>query len=229
MALLSDRHTCVTFDRRQMSNSQVEVNKTMSYPQQARDVAAVIRATGNTSSIIFGSSLGGIIAFQFAIDHPEMVVDLIAHEAPTFNLLSDASQLLDTFIALYEQYKLEGLDAIMPTFSKGFIGLDDESVPPTAAPDPRNPKNQWENEMLPAFYYPDLRKLVNNKISVGVMVGARSKDAWYARATIEQQKVMGCLHSVVPGHHQGFESEPDAFLPAMLEMMSKLRERRSTD
>jgi pimeloyl-ACP methyl ester carboxylesterase len=39
--------------------------------KQARDIAAVIKALGFEKAILFGSSLGGIIGFQFAVDFPE--------------------------------------------------------------------------------------------------------------------------------------------------------------
>lgn len=73
-----------------MSASTCKVDRILSPIQQARDVAAIIEALGYAKSIVFGSSLGGIIAFQFAIDFAEMVDHLICHEAPTFSLLPDA-------------------------------------------------------------------------------------------------------------------------------------------
>lgn len=50
---------------------------------------------GFNKSITFGSSSGGIFGFQFAYDFPQMVDNLIAHEAPTSYLLPDASEIFN--------------------------------------------------------------------------------------------------------------------------------------
>ncbi|KAK3901103.1 Alpha/Beta hydrolase protein, partial [Staphylotrichum tortipilum] len=81
MAAFSNRFTCATFDRRQMSASQVPVNKRLSPPQKARDIRAVIAALGFDKATLFGSSSGGIFALQFAHDFPSMVEHVVAHEA----------------------------------------------------------------------------------------------------------------------------------------------------
>lgn len=229
MAALSDKFTCVTFDRRQMSASQVKVNKKLSPPQQARDIRAVIKAMGCEKSIIFGSSSGGIFAFQFAHDFPEMVDHLIAHEAPLINLLPDASAMFEWFLHLMEVYETRGLDAAASEFSAKLIGYDDEGVPKTVPPGPENPRNFWDNEFpILLGYVPNLWRLVENKTSIGVMKGVRCKDAFFARATEEQAKILGCPKMVVPGHHQGFEVETEEFVPYLLEMLDTLEKRRSS-
>lgn len=98
LALVSDTYTCATFDRRQMTNSPAKINKVFNPPQQVRDIIAIIKALGFEKAIIFGSSLGGILGFQLAIDHPEVVEHLIAHEAPTANLIPKYSQIYECFI-----------------------------------------------------------------------------------------------------------------------------------
>lgn len=227
MSLISDKYTCVTFDRRQMSASTCKVNKRLSLPQQARDVAAVIKAMNFGKSIIFGSSLGGIIAFQFAIDFPEMVDHLTAHEAPTFSLLPDATKTYELLSSFYDLYLSSGLQAAATSFRATFVGYDDESVPPTQPPEPHNPINFWQNEFYPAsFYSPDLRKIAKNGTSVAVIAGRRSRDAWYARTTIEQADILGCVRIVAPGHHQGFEAEPEEFYPVFLKLLEDLKEKK---
>ncbi|KAK4158067.1 Alpha/Beta hydrolase protein [Chaetomidium leptoderma] len=229
MAALSDRYTCVTFDRRQMSASQVEASKMrrLSPPQQARDIRAVIRAIGFDKSIVFGSSSGGIFAFQFALDFPEMVDHLISHEAPTLTLLPDASALFESYIHLLDLYDTGGLQAASAEFGKSLIGYDDEGVPKTTPPGPENPANFWRYEfpMLVGFS-PNLWRVRQNGTSVGLMRGVRSRDASYARATYEQEKILGCLRMDVPGHHQGFEVETGEFLPCFLDMLDQLEKKR---
>jgi pimeloyl-ACP methyl ester carboxylesterase len=226
IALFSDKYTCMTFDRRQMSASQVKVNKMFSHTQAARDVKAIIQAMGFKKSIIFGNSLGGIIAFQFAIDFPEMVDHLISHEAPTFGLLPDASALYDYFCSLYELSKTS-IPAAAEKFETILIGYNDEGVPATTPPEPENRINFWENEVLPiSLYTPDLRRIVENGTSVGLMFGERSRDALCVQTTVEQEKILGCLRMMVPGHHPGFEVEAGLFAPKFSEMIEILERKR---
>ncbi|KAH7369365.1 Alpha/Beta hydrolase protein [Plectosphaerella cucumerina] len=228
IAALSDKFTGVTFDRRQMSASQVKVNKRLSPPQQARDIRAIIKAMGFDKAIIFGSSAGGLFALQFANDFPEMVDRLISHEAGLISLLPDSSELFEWGLHLLEIRDTQGIDQAAAEFAKKLIGYTDEGVPATVPPGPENPRNFWEYE-FPIYvgYTPNLFRVKENKVSVGVMRGIRCKDAFYARAVDEQAKILGCPHAVVPGHHQGFESETEAFVPALLEMLDTLEKRKS--
>lgn len=134
IAASSDRFTCVTFARRQMSASQVKVNKRISPPQQARDIRAIIKAVGFDRSILFGSSLGGILAFQFALDFPEMVDRLISHEAGIISLLPDASDMFEWFLHLIEVYETSGLEQVAAEFEVRLTGNDDEGIPRTVPP-----------------------------------------------------------------------------------------------
>lgn len=228
MAALSDRFTCVTFDRRQMSASKVKVNKKLNPPQQARDIRAVIQAMGFDKSILFGSSSGGIFAFQFAHDFPHMVDHLIAHEAPTITLLPDASDAVEQFLHLLEVYETQGWQQAAQEFGAMLIGYDDEGIPPTVPPEPENPRNFWDNEFpILLGYTPNFWRLRENKTSIGVMRAVRCKDAFYARTPVEQAKVLDCPMFVVPGHHQGFEVETEEFLPYFLDMLDTLEKKRS--
>ena len=229
MAALSANFTCATFDRRQMSASQVKVNKKLSPPQQARDIRAVITALGFDKSIIFGSSSGGLFSFQFAHDFPDMVDRLIAHEAPSFSLLPDATEVYEWFYHLMGVYENQGLEQAAKEFRVKLIGHDDEGIPKTVSPEPENPRNFWDNEFVMLMgYTPNLWRLKENKTSIGVMRGVRCKDALFARTPVEQAKILDCPLAVVPGHHQGFEVETKEFVPYLLEMLDTLEKNRSS-
>jgi pimeloyl-ACP methyl ester carboxylesterase len=229
MTALSDRYTCVTFDRRQMSASQVKVNKKLSPPQQARDIRAIIQALSFEKSILFGSSSGGIFALQFAHDFPEMVDHLISHEAATVTLLPDASEIFEWFLHLLEVYETQGLEQAASEFEEKLIGYDDEGIPRPMKPEPENVRNFWDNEFPSLLgYVPNLWRLKENRISVGVMRGVRCRDAFYARATEEQATILDCPRMVVPGHHEGFQCETKEFLPYFFEMLDTLEKNRGS-
>ena len=228
IAALSGSFTCATFDRRQMSSSRVAVNKRMSPPQQARDVRAVITALGFEKAVVFGSSSGGIFAIQFAHDFPDMVDHCIAHEAPLTILLPDASELTDWYTHLIHVHRTQGMGQAAKEFEAMLVGYDDETVPKVQSPEPENKINFWENEIEPLNgYAPNLWRIKENRVSIGVMRGNKSKDAPYARAVDEQAKVLNCPRIMVPGAHQGFENETEAFVPVFLDFLRILEERRA--
>lgn len=228
MGALSDAYTCVTFDRRQMSASKVKVHRRINPYQQVRDVLAIVKALGFEKSIFFGSSLGGLLAFMLAIDHPEKVEHLIAHEAPTYTLLPDAEMVVEAILGFLEIRDEHGVPAAGRAFHEKFlVGYEDEGLPPLPPPPPEDAVNNWTNEIgIFSFPVPDLRRIVENGTSVGLMTAVRSRDAWYARATYEQEKILGCLRMDVPGHHQGFQAETEAFLPSLVQMLELLEQRK---
>ncbi|KAJ4248355.1 hypothetical protein NW762_012684 [Fusarium torreyae] len=227
IAALSSQFTCATFDRRQMSASQVPINKRLSPPQQARDIRAVIKALGFEKAIVFGSSSGGIFGFQLAHDFPEIVDHLISHEAPTCILLPDASDVTDWMLHLIEVFQTQGIDQAAKEFGAKLIGYDDEGIPKTVPPGPENVRNFWEHEFSALVgYCPNLFRVKDHKVSVGVMRGVRCKDAFYARAVEEQARILDCPKLVVPGHHEGFDVETTEFVLALLQLLDTLESRR---
>lgn len=226
MAALASQFTCATFDRRQMSASKADVNRRMNPPQQARDVLAIIKQLGFEKSILFGSSAGGIIAFQFALDYPEAVDRLISHEAGTAMLLPDASELFEWVLHVYEIKESQGYLAAQAEFETRLLAYDTEGIPKCAKPEEHNVENFWENEILVlSLFTPNLCRLKELGVKVGLMTGVRSRGAFYVRTVYEQKKILGCLRMEVPGHHQGFEAEVEDFLPYFMDMLKVLDEK----
>jgi pimeloyl-ACP methyl ester carboxylesterase len=188
---------------------------------------AVIHALGFSKAVIFASSGGGVISFQLAINHPEVVEHLICHEAPTMNLLPEASEIFGEALRWMEVYRNEGMGAAQKEFGAMFRGIPLEGAKETVPPEPENFVNFWENEfMVLTFFTPDLRRLVEERVSVGVMAGKESRDAWYVQTTVEQAKILGCPRFEVPGNHHVFEIEVEKFVPHLLKMIETLEERR---
>ena len=117
MDILSARYTCATFDRSGVSSSILEEPaRPLSPPQQARDIFAVINALGFKKAMVFGNSLGGVLGFQLAIDHPEIVDHLICHEAPSIMLLPDSSERFERILTLQRIAQKEGLQAAFEAY-----------------------------------------------------------------------------------------------------------------
>jgi pimeloyl-ACP methyl ester carboxylesterase len=230
MAALSDRFTCATFDRRGMSGSKFDVKRRMNTPQQVRDVVAVIKAVGFEKAIIFGSSAGGILGVGLAVEYPDMVDHLITHESPIFNITPGYSKLFEWFLHILDVRDSQGWKAAHSMFIGEFVGLETAEEwrnKPRAITSEANQEQylMYELESWLAFS-PDLSRVKANGTSMGVMRGVGSGDAFYAKATEDLARFMECPKYDVPGHHGGFESETEAFLPHLFKMLDELEERR---
>jgi hypothetical protein len=86
-----------------------------------------------------------------------------------------------------------------------------------------NLHNWFRNEFLVmTLYCPDLRRIVHNKVSVAMMAGEKSKDAFFARTSIGQAEAI-----VVPGNHFGFTFEAEAFTLVLIETLDMLEKRKN--
>jgi pimeloyl-ACP methyl ester carboxylesterase len=228
MGILSSQYTVATFDRRQMSASQVKgPSKKFNPAQQARDIIAIMKAIGHQTTSIYASSGGGIIAFQMAVSYPTTLEQVVCYETPTTSLLSakESTDLMDFFFKLEDIYREGGVKPTMEAFvEKIMVGMEDGL--PRQRPEPGNPINQFENEMAMGLYCPDLMKIKLNGTSVAVGFGTKSEGAMYKRTVLEQAKRLGCEAVEFPGHHQGFETQPDEYAPVLVALLKRLEAKR---
>lgn len=83
MAVLSEDYTVVAMDLRGYNLSDApEGVQNYTMPLLVSDVAAVIRATGNERAVVVGHDWGAGIAWQFAMNKPEMTERLIILSVP---------------------------------------------------------------------------------------------------------------------------------------------------
>lgn len=95
--LLADEFTVVTYDRRGNSRSKRPVGWTStSVGEQADDAAALVEALGLAPTVIFGASVGGLIALDLIIRHPQLVRACILQEPSIFFVLPDPTAELAT-------------------------------------------------------------------------------------------------------------------------------------
>ena len=83
MAALSDRYQCVAIDQRGYNLSDKPKGvENYRMPLLVGDVAAVIQSLGRDKAIIVGHDWGGMVAWNFALMHPEMTDKLIILDLP---------------------------------------------------------------------------------------------------------------------------------------------------
>ena len=74
--VLTKHHRTIAFDNRGIGQSDVPPG-VYSIPRMASDAAAVLDAAGVASAHVFGVSMGGMIAQEFALQYPKRVRSLI--------------------------------------------------------------------------------------------------------------------------------------------------------
>jgi pimeloyl-ACP methyl ester carboxylesterase len=83
MAALSDKYQCVAIDQRGYNLSDKPKGvENYRLPLLVGDVAAVIKSLGRDKAIIVGHDWGGMVAWNFAMMHPEMTDKLVILNLP---------------------------------------------------------------------------------------------------------------------------------------------------
>ena len=209
----------------------------------ARDVHAIITHLGFEKACVFGSSMGGIIAFQFAIQFPQYVDKLIVHEAPTMVLLpgSEGIKWIDWAFSVFQTYRMSGPRKAMLEFLSMTVGWKSKAsgegaeIPPLEIEDEieMDRDHEWwfEYEFMLTVYTPNLLGLkrhldgkYKDKMSVAVTMGKESGNAPYARTTYVHRNILGCRHFSWPGGHLFYAVDPEEFVKTILDTFKKLDE-----
>jgi hypothetical protein len=146
------------------------------------------------------------------------------------HLSPEYPERFEWFLRVLEIRDTEGWRAAQDFFIADFVGLETEEEwrqKPRAVTSEANQIQYmcYELESLMAYSL-NFETVKNNGTSYGVMRGVGSGDAFYAESMEDVARVMDCPKYDVPGHHGGFESETEAFVPYFLKMLDELESRR---
>ena len=126
---------------------------------------------------------------------------------------------------MLETYRTQGSAAAGMKFFKQLKG--DKILPRKSVPDAEDSENFWAREYLQfTIYCPDLRKIVENGVSIAVAAGRLSADAFYARTTVPQAEILGCERFLLPGNHNGYDYEPEAFAAALVDAYKRMEKAK---
>jgi pimeloyl-ACP methyl ester carboxylesterase len=130
-ARLSDRYTCVRYDRRGYSRS-TRGAVTDTDAVHADDAAALIAALELAPCLVVGSSSGAAIAVDVTLRHPRLLRGVVLSEPPLFSVCPDAGQALMSEVgprideAMAAGGLPEGVDAFMSTVCPGLWSIVDD-------------------------------------------------------------------------------------------------------
>ncbi len=206
---LAGTYAVLTYDRRDPGTD-------FDMGQQARDAAAVIRAArpARPRAAVFGQGAGGSVAFELAAQVPDAVTELVVHEAPAITLLPDAPKWLALARKVRATHERDGLAAAL-----ALAGLSAADFPDTAAAE------LFLAREFPAvvLHTPDLDAVRRTGIPVVTAAGEASRDTCLEQSARIQAEHLACRYTRFPGGHHGFESDVDAFAPALCTTLARLR------
>jgi pimeloyl-ACP methyl ester carboxylesterase len=111
---LIGRFTVLTYDRRGMSRSKINVpNESLTIATHSDDAHRLLAELTNKPAFVFGNSIGALIGLDLVARHPEQVALFVAHEPPAFELLPEGER--NRAIRLQEEaeeaFRREGIEA----------------------------------------------------------------------------------------------------------------------
>jgi pimeloyl-ACP methyl ester carboxylesterase len=244
--LLAKDHTVVTYDPHGLGQSVTDEPSDLVTPEvEANDLAQIIDAVGGGPADVFGTSGGAVAGLALAVNHPDKVGTLIAHEPPVGELLPDAAQARKAVDEIEEAYRAHGSGAAWGKFISLVMHngpIPDDGPPPAtwpppgmelpedAAPPEPSAKQQADDEtfflrMLKPFtrYQPPIEALRSGPARVVVGVGATSGAEMARRSADALAERLGQTAIPFPGEHGGFMSDPPAFATAIREVLAQGR------
>ncbi|HET6317573.1 MAG TPA: alpha/beta fold hydrolase [Chloroflexota bacterium] len=134
--LLSDRYTVVTYDPRGNSRSELDgPPDDLRAAVHADDASRLLTAFTREPTYVFGSSGGAVVGLALAVEHPEQVRTLIAHEPPVTELLPEREHNRAVWQDIHETYRREGTGPAMARFLAS-AGLNGRQPAPEHPTDP---------------------------------------------------------------------------------------------
>lgn len=130
-ARLSNRYTCVRYDRRGYSRS-TRGSATVTDALHADDAAALIEALGLAPCLVVGSSSGAAITVDVALRHAPLLRGVVLSEPPLFSVYPDAGQALMSEVgpgldeAMATGGPPAGVDEFMSTVCPGLWSIVDD-------------------------------------------------------------------------------------------------------
>jgi pimeloyl-ACP methyl ester carboxylesterase len=114
---LAADHTVITYDRRANSRSPRPSGwATTSIEEQVTDAAALLEPL-SAPALVFGSSVGAVIALELARTRPELVTRALLHEMPLMSVLEDPAPVAAAIGAILEPaFARGGPDAALEAF-----------------------------------------------------------------------------------------------------------------
>jgi pimeloyl-ACP methyl ester carboxylesterase len=221
---LVDAYRVVTYDRRGLSRSTLtdETNHP-TLETHSEDAHHLLAMVTTEPALVFGASLGAVIALDLTARYPDQVHTLVAHEPASPELLSEAERngALLTHARVEETFHREGVAAAMvKMLAVAGTGFHDRE------PDLELPKRddqamaRMASNMTFFLTYdagaahrfkPDIAALRRAPTRIVPAAGQTSGDTWPRHSAMALAAQLGTDLEEFPGNHSGPMFRPRAF------------------
>lgn len=225
--LLASDYTVLCPDPRAHGRSTVtDVDKDSTPELRADDLARVITHIGQGPAVVLGSSGGAITGLALAIDRPELVSTLIAHEPPLRELLDDRAELkarTDEIVTVYNTGDVIGAFRLFGAMTG--LSMPEEMLEQMfgGERDPRSIASDdffYRHELhATSGWQPSLDALRATPTTIVIGIGDESAGQFCDRTSRALGVELGIEPTSFPGGHAGFMEQPDAFAERVREVI----------
>jgi pimeloyl-ACP methyl ester carboxylesterase len=225
-------HTVLTYDRRGLSRSTMDdPARGVTTAGHADDVHRLLAALTDEPVLMLGASLGAVIGCHLAVDHPEQVRVLIAHEPVAPRLLRDDErahherELAD----IQRTYRRAGLPAAIREVAT-VLGIDpaNQDAEPDLTPQPMTAQRIANFDF---FLTHDLTAVRHDTLDVAALahsptrivpaVGRATPHAVFDhRCALALADRLGTGIAEFPGGHNGNTTHPVAYATRIREVLA---------
>jgi pimeloyl-ACP methyl ester carboxylesterase len=218
---LEDAYTVVSYDRRGLSRSTLDdPTAPVTIATHSDDVHRLLAALTDTPALLFGSSIGALIALDLVTRHPDQVRTVVAHEAAAADLLPEPSrsQLRQFQSDVEATFRREGMgSAMQKLFAIAEVSFGDDREADAIMPAPR-PERAANLQRFLAYDAPAAHQHVLDIVGLQAAAprivpaaGSTSRGAFPHRCAEALAALLGCALVEFPGGHSSYVFRPRAF------------------
>lgn len=229
---LVDTYTVVTYDRRGLSRSTpIAGGPPVTLLIHADDACRVLEQVTDEPALMLGLSIGAVVGFRLAIEHPGRLSTLVAFEPVAPWLLPGPlrDRHRDELREVQELYRHDGLAATFPKVAE-VLGIDlaSQDREPDLTPQPMTPERTRNFDYLlehdfTAVRVDDLdpKELTRTPTRIVPAAGAATPRHVFDRQCADQvADLLGAGLAEFPGGHNGNLSHPKAFAARLRSALS---------
>ncbi len=196
----------VTYDRRGNSRSpQPEGWDSTSIKEQVDDAAGLLELLDASPALVYGTSVGAIVALELALARPDLVSGVALHEMPLFSILAEPGPVAAAIGEIIEPaFARGGPDAALEAFLRFAFGdaIVDKLEPEERARMLGNGRVAMTIE-LPVFqpYRPDEASLRTLASTAYVLLGSEQGLPLFHEAAAWLADALGTQVVAAPGAH----------------------------
>ncbi|MGW5643689.1 alpha/beta fold hydrolase [Saccharopolyspora sp. NPDC003762] len=223
---LAQRYKVITYDRRGLSRSTASVDMPITMARHADDAGTLLAAVATQPARVAGASIGALIGLHLAVQHPDRVAVLVAHEPPMPAVVADGDreEALDTVAALARE-DVRAAIRHMASLTNGRGSVEAGARSPAPIGDLDANLRRFFGYDFPAVRSSTLDSAglagVLESTTVIPTGGAESHGQWEYRCAQKLAHQLGRELVELPGGHNGLVSHPQATAAALMHLFSE--------